>query len=106
MFTKELKAQVSQLQLELNNIYQLPGIHLNSDTCQVYLRINAHIGLKDGVSSKNDKINPEGLLIQQWVDRCALYAASLSPTSSCPMYTFCFVSSLTLGELRMRGTTN
>ena len=67
---------------------------------------NAHIGLKDGVSSKNDKINPEGLLIQQWVDRCALYAASLSPTSSCPMYTFCFVSSLTLGELRMRGTTN
>ena len=67
---------------------------------------NAHIGLKDGVSSKNDKISPEGLLIQQWVDRCALYAASLSPTSSCPMYTFCFVSSLTLGELRMRGTTN
>jgi hypothetical protein len=42
VFTKELnklKAQVSQLQLELNNLYQLPGIHLNSDTCHVYLRI-------------------------------------------------------------------
>ena len=46
---------------------------------------NAHIGLKDGVSSK---INPEGLLIQQWVDMCALYAASLLPTDSCPMYTY------------------
>jgi hypothetical protein len=49
---------------------------------------NAHIGLNDGVCSKNDKINPEGLLIQQWVDRCALYAASLSPTSSGLMYTY------------------
>ena len=34
-FIKELKAQVSQLQLELNTLYQLPGIHFNSDTCQI-----------------------------------------------------------------------
>ena len=47
---------------------------------------NAHIGLTDGVSGKNDKINPEGLLIRQWVDRCALYATS--PTCSGPMYTY------------------
>ena len=55
---------------------------------------NAHIGLKDGVSSK---INREGLLIQQWEDMCALYAASLSPTSSCTMYTY-FKSDIVTAE--------
>lgn len=41
---------------------------------------NAHIG----VSEKN----PEGVLIEQWMDRCSLYAASLSPSRNGPMYTY------------------
>ena len=46
---------------------------------------NAHIGVLNGV---NDKTDPEGLLIQQWVDKCALYATSLFPTRSGPTYTY------------------
>lgn len=43
---------------------------------------NAHIGVS------NDKMNPEGVLIEQWADRCSLYGASLSPCRSGPMYTY------------------
>ena len=46
---------------------------------------NAHIGVQDGF---NDSMNPEGVLIEQWIDRCSLYATSLTPSRSGPTYTY------------------